>query len=185
MFHCSADQTQWFHLYRVQKIFPTMFVLFACGEADVNGEPSMVLDLRIISAAYEMMGGSWWIKKVGGNGHHATRADLTKFLGQHAKISVAYATKRSVDDIDMVDSSHEELAMMVSYDGLLKNRFEAVEPTLFARLARKLVREVSLNQSATEFEELTDWPTRVPDESTENSTATGPLPEPTGMLVPV
>ena len=75
--------------------------------------------------------------------------------------------------------------MMVSYDGLLKNRFEAVEPTLFARLARKLVREVSLNQSATEFEELTDWPTRVPDESTENSTATGPLPEPTGMLVPV
>ena len=162
-----------------------MFVLFACGEADVNGEPSMVLDLRIISAAHEMMGGSWWVKKIGRNGHHATRADLTKFLSQHAKIAVAYATKRSVDEIEMVDSSHEELAMMVSYDVPLRVKFETVEPTIFARLARKLVKEVHLHLSALEFEELADWPTRTPEESTENGTATAPLPDPTTSLVPV
>ena len=42
MFNISADQTQWFHLYRVQKTYPMMFVLFCSAEVNDNGNISNV-----------------------------------------------------------------------------------------------------------------------------------------------
>jgi len=171
MFHCSSDQTQWFHLYRVQKVFPTMFVLFACGDAEVNGDASFVLDLRIIAAGNAMLGGSWWVRKIGRNGHHASRADLAKFLSQRAKMTVAYATKQSVDEIEMIDSSHEELALVVSLDDELRSNLEAVVPTLFPKLARTMIQQLPTNHSGNEFEELPDWPTRHEDQPIESQSS--------------
>lgn len=163
MFQNSPDQTQWFHLYRVQKVFPIMFVLFACGDAEVEGAASKVLDLRIFSTDHSMMGGSWWVKNEDKNGKFATRSDFTKFLDLRAKFIIANATKRGIDEIEIVDSSHEELALAVSLDENLRNNMEAIAPTLFPKLARNLIRQLHVNQSGHDFMELSDWSTRNED----------------------
>jgi hypothetical protein len=160
MFQSSADQTQWFHLFRVQKVFPTIYILFACGEAEVEGTPSQVLDIRIISRDQSMMGGSWWVRKEGKNGKRLTRADITKFLELHAKFQVAGATKRGIDEIELIESSHEELALAASLDDTLKSNLETVMPTIFSKLARNLIKDLSVNQTGFDFEELPDWSTR-------------------------
>jgi hypothetical protein len=160
MFQSSADQTQWFHLFRIQKVFPTIYILFACGDAEVEGVPSQVLDLRIISRDQSVAGGSWWVKKEGKNGKRLTRADITKFLELHAKFQIASATKRGIDEIEMIESSQEELALAVSLDDSLESNLEIVMPTLFSKLARNLIKELKQNHTGFEFEELADWSTR-------------------------
>ena len=163
MFQISPDQTQWFHLYRVQKVFPITFVLFACEEVNDRGNLSRLLDLRVLSNDQNLMGGSWRAKNDGIHGKHATRADCAKVLELHAKFSIANATKRGVDEIEFVESSREELAMAASLDDKFRKNLEAVAPTLIPKMARTLIKEVSLNQTGLEFEELPDWPTRNAD----------------------
>jgi hypothetical protein len=160
MFQCSADQTQWFHLFRVQKAFPTIYILFACGDAEVEGVPSQVLDLRIISRDQSAAGGSWWVKKEGKTGKCLTRADISKFLELQAKFQIANSTKRGIDEIELIESSHDELALAVSIDDGLKNNLESIRPTIFSKLARNLIMELKQNQTGFEFEELPDWLTR-------------------------
>ena len=163
MFQISPDQTQWFHLYRVQKVFPITFILFACEEVNDRGNSSRLLDLRILSHEQNTLGGSWCVKSDGNHGKHATRADCTKFLELHAKFSIANATKQGIDEIEFVESSRDELAMAASLDDKFRENLEAVAPTLFPKLARTLIQEVSVNQTGLEFEELPDWPTRNAD----------------------
>lgn len=140
-----------------------MFVLFSCGDAEVEGVRSQVLDLRLISTDLTMMGGSWWVKTEGANGKHATRSDIIKFLELQAKFQIANATKRSIEEIEMVDSSHEELALTVSLDANFKSNLEAIMPTLFPKLARNLIKNLAVNHTGLEFQELPDWPTRSGD----------------------
>jgi hypothetical protein len=160
MFQISADQTQWFHLYRVQELFPITFVLFACDESNGQGTNARLLDLRILSTDQTIMGGSWCVRSDNGNGKQATRADCTKFLELQAKFSIATTTRRGVDEIELMESSREELAMVATLDDNFRNNLEAVAPTLFSKLARNLFSEISVNQTGLEFEELPDWPTR-------------------------
>jgi hypothetical protein len=163
MFQISPDQTQWFHLYRVQKVFPTTFVLFTCQEVNDMENSSRWLDLRILSNDQNTIGGSWCVKSGSYHGKQVSRADCTKFLELHAKFSIANATKRGVDEIDLVESSRDELAMAASLDEGLRNKLAAVAPTLFPKLARNLINELNVNQTGLEFEELPDWPTRNVD----------------------
>jgi hypothetical protein len=79
----------------------------------------------------------------------------------HAKFSIANATKRGVDEIELVESSRDELVMAASLDEGLRNKLAAVAPTLFPKLARNLINELNVNQTGLEFEELPDWPTRI------------------------
>jgi len=163
MFQISPDQTQWFHLYRVQKVCPITFVLFACDEASVQGNPSRLLDLRILSSNQNITGGSWSVKSSDAHGKQATRADCTKFLELHAKFSIASATNRGVDEIELIESSRDELAMAATLDENLRAKLEAVAPTLSAKLARNLLNELSVNRTGLEFEEIPDWQTRNAD----------------------
>lgn len=163
MFQISPDQTQWFHLYRVQKVFPITFVLFACKEENDKGHASRLLDLRILSNDQNIMGGSWCVKSEANHGKQVTRADCTKFLELHAKFSIAKAMKRGVDEIELVESSREELALAASLDDDLRNKLAAVVSTLFPKLARNLINELNVNQTGLEFEELPEWPTRNVD----------------------
>lgn len=160
MFQISPDQTQWFHLYRVQKTFPITFVIFACEEVTVDSVSSWMLDLRIMCAEQNIMGGSWRVRTEDDNGKQVTRADCTKFLELHARFSIANTTKRGFDEIELIESSRDELALAASFDASLRNILEAVAPTLAARLARNLIYELGVNQTGIEFEELTDWPAR-------------------------
>ena len=160
MFQSSADQTQWFHLFRAQKVFPTIYILFACADAEVEGAPAQVLDIRIISRDQSMLGGSWWVKKEGKNGKRLTRADITKFLELHAKFQIANATKRAIDEIEMIETSHEELALAASLDDSLKANLGTVMPTIFCKLARNLIKDIDVDQTGFQFEELADWSTR-------------------------
>jgi hypothetical protein len=160
MFQISQDQTQWFHLYRVQKVFPVTFVLLACEEVNDQGVSSRLLDLRVLSSGQDVMGRSWRMNGACKDGKPCTRADCAKFLELHAKFSIANATKRGVDEIEFVESSREELAMAALFDEEFRKHLEAVAPTLFPRLAREMIQEVSATQTGLEFEELPDWPTR-------------------------
>jgi len=164
MFQISQDQTQWFHLYRVQKVFPITFVLLACAEVtDQRGAPSRLLDLRILCNGQNIIGRSWRMNGIGRDGKPCTRADCAKFLELQAKFSIANSTKRGVDEIEFVESSREELAMAAMFDEDFRRNLEAVAPTLFPRLARALVQDVSVNQTGLEFEDLPDWPERHAD----------------------
>ena len=160
MFQISQDQTQWFHLYRVQKVFPVTFILLACEEVNDQGISSRMLDLRVLSSDQNIMGRSWRMSGAGKDGKPCTRADCAKFLELHAKFSIANATRRGVDEIEFVESSHDELAMAALFDDEFRKNLGLVSPTLFPRLARELIQEVSVNQTGLEFEELPDWPTR-------------------------
>lgn len=163
MFQISPDQTQWFHLYRVQKVFPITFVLFACQEVNDQGNSSRLLDLRILSNDQKIMGGSWCVRSEGNQVKQVTRADCTKFLELYAKFSIANLTKRGVDEIELMESSRDELAMAAALDDNLRNKLAAVVPTLFPKLARNLINELSENQTGLEFEELPEWSTRNVD----------------------
>ena len=160
MFQISPDQTQWFHLYRVQKVCPITFVLFACDEGNVHGSTSRLLDLRILAADQNTMGGSWSVKSSDAHGKPATRADCTKFLELHAKFIIANTAKRGVDEIELVESSRDELAMAASLDENLRTKLHSIAPTLSPKLARNLINELGVNRSGLEFEELPDWQTR-------------------------
>jgi len=109
------------------------------------------------------MGRSWHAKSTGKGGKPSTRADCAKFLELHAKFSIAYATQRGVDEIEFVEPSREELAMAAALDDELRKNLEAIAPTLLPKLARELLKEISMNQTGLEFEELPDWPTRNAD----------------------
>lgn len=161
MFQISADQTQWFHLFRVLKVFPTLYVLSACAEAEVEDMPAQVLDLRIISSDPNMIGGSWWVKREGKNGKQLTRADIAKFLDLRAKFEIANVMQRGIDEIEMVETSPEELALAVSLDEGLKNSLEIVVPTIFSKLVRSFIKDISVNQTGFDFEEIPDWSTRA------------------------
>jgi len=163
MFQISQDQTQWFHLYRVQKVFPITFVLLACAEVSDQGTPSRLLDLRILSSGQNIIGHSWRMNGIGRDGKPCTRADCAKFLELQAKFSIANSTQRGVDEIEFVESSREELAMAALFDEEFRRHLEAVAPTLFPRLARVLIQEVSVNQTGLEYEDLPDWPDRKMD----------------------
>ena len=160
MFQITPDQTQWFHLYRVQKVYPITFVLFACDEAHAQGTSSRLLDLRIVSGEPNVTGGSWCVKDDGKQGKPLNRADCAKFLELYARFSIAHATRRGIDEIEFVESSREELAMAASLDDNFKRNLEAMAPTLLPKLARNMIRELGVNQTGFEFEELPDWPTR-------------------------
>jgi hypothetical protein len=163
MFQISADQTEWFHLYRVQKFFPLTFVLFACQEVNDLENSSRLLDLRILSNDQNIMGSSWRVKGDGTHVKQVSRADCTKFLEVYAKFFIANTTKRGIDEIELVESSRDELAMATLFDENLRNKFEAIAPTLFPKLVRNMINELSLNQTGLEFEELAEWPTRNVD----------------------
>jgi aspartokinase-like uncharacterized kinase len=163
MFQISPDQTQWFHLYRVQKAYPITFVLFACEEETVHGTTSWLLDLRILSTDQNIMGGSWCVKSDSDNRKLASRADCTKFLELQAKFSIATTTKRGFDEIELIESSREELALAASLDENLRKSLEAVAPTIVPKLARNLIYELGVNQTGLVFEELPDWPSRNGD----------------------
>jgi hypothetical protein len=118
-----------------------------------------MLDLRIVSSDQNILGGSWCVKS-GTQAKQFSRADCTKFLELHAKFYIANAIQKAFDEIELVESSREELSMAASLDGNFRNNLEAVAVTLYPRLARNLVADLSLNHSGFEFEELLDWPTR-------------------------
>ena len=163
MFQISADQTEWFHLYRVQKFFPMTFVLFSCQEINDRENTSRLLDLRILSNDQDIMGSSWRVKGDANHAKQVSRADCTKFLEVYAKFFIANTTKRGIDEIELVESSRDELAMAVLFDENLRSKFEAVAPTLFPKLARNMINELSVNQTGLEFEELPEWPARNVD----------------------
>ena len=165
MFQISVDQTQWVHLYRVLKVYPTTFVLFTCEEVHDQGNSYRILDLRILPDEQNFMGRSWCVKSVGKDGKLATRADCAKFLELHAKFSISNAIQRGIDEIELIESSRDELAMAAQLDDKFRANLEAVVPTLFSKLARTLVKDASMNQSGLDYEELPDWPTRNPEES--------------------
>jgi len=100
---------------------------------------------------------------IGRDGKPCTRADCAKFLELQAKFSIANSTQRGVDEIEFVESSREELAMAALFDEEFRRHLEAVAPTLFPRLARVLIQEVSVNQTGLEYEDLPDWPDRKMD----------------------
>jgi hypothetical protein len=160
MFLISGDQSQWVHLYRVQRVYPIMFVIFCCGEAEVEGVPAQVVDLRIISKEQAMTGNSWWVRKENSSGKMTTRADITKFLELHARFQVASATKRCIDDVEMIESSNDELALAISIDEELRVNLESIMPTLFSKMARNLIKDLNINKTGIEFGELSDWTTR-------------------------
>lgn len=155
------DQSQWVHLYRVQKYFPVLYIVLASCDAEVGGIPSLVLDLRIVSREQSMLGGSWWVKKEGEEGKTTNRGDITKFLEQQAKFQVGNVTKRCLDETEFVECSLEELTFAASVDKNLKANLDAMMPTIFSKLARDLIRELGVNKSGHEFVELPDWPTRT------------------------
>jgi hypothetical protein len=161
MFQISADQSQWIHLYRVQHVFPPIYIFFACGDGVAEDAPVQVLDLRIVSRDITMTGGSWWVKRQGKTGKLTTRADITKFLELQAKFQIANVTKRGIDDVDMVESSHDELVLAIALDGAFKKNLMAAVPTIFSKLARNLIRELTEDMTDLEFQELADWPTRT------------------------
>lgn len=138
-----------------------MFVLFACGDAEVEGTPALVLDLRIISRNQNMIGGSWWVKREGEHGKLTTRADITKFLELKAKFQIADATRRGIDEIELIESSQEELAMAASFDDQLQSSLDAVRPTIFSKLARSFIRDLNVNRTGHDFMELPDWTARA------------------------
>lgn len=160
MFHISPDQTQWFHLYRVQKLHPITFVLFACQEVNQLNNSSRLLDLRIISNEQDIMGGSWCVKGDGFHGKQVTRADCTKFLELYAKFTLANSIRRGVDEIELVESSREELALAAALDENLRGKLAATGPTLLPKLARNLFAELHVSQTGLDIEDLPDWPTR-------------------------
>jgi len=163
MFHISPDQTQWFHLYRVQKVYPVTFVLFACQEMSEQGISSRLLDLRIICNDQTIMGNSWTVKSDGYHGKQVTRADCTKWLELYAKLSLSNSIRRGIDEIELVESSREELSLAAELDENLRTRLVAVVPTLISKLARSLMSDLSVSHAGLEIVELTDWPTRNPD----------------------
>lgn len=160
MFQISPDQTQWFHLYRVQKVYPVTFVLFACEETTTQGDSSRMLDLRIVSNDQNILGGSWCVKSEAPHTKQVSRADCTKFLELHAKFYIANAIQKAFDEIELIESSREELSTAASLDGNFKNNLEAVAATFYPKLARNLIRDINVNHTGIEYEELLDWPTR-------------------------
>jgi len=160
MFQISPDQAQWFHLHRVKKVSPVTFVLFACEEVKLEDGPARLFDLRILSNDENIMGNSWCLRSNGPDPKTHTRADCVKFLELYAKFSIANARNRGFDEIEFVDSSREELAMAAALDPVFKRNLEAVAPTLYPKLARSLIHEVSVHQAWHDFEELPDWPAR-------------------------
>ena len=160
MFQISPDQTQWFHLYRVQKVHPITFVLFTCLEVNEQGNPARYLDLRIVSSEQEIMGGSWCIKSDPHFAKQVTRADCAKFLELYAKFTLANAIRRGIDEIELIESSREELSLAAALDEVLHRKLESVGPTLIAKLARNLMSDLRISQAGLEIAEMPDWPTR-------------------------
>ena len=163
MFQISVDQTQWVHLYRVLKVYPTTFVLFTCEEVHDQGNVYRILDLRILPDEQNSMGGSWCVKSHGKDGKASTRADCAKFLELHAKFAISNATRRGIDEIELVESSRDELSMAAVLDEKFRVNLEAVAPTLYPKMARNLIKEISLSQTGLDYDVLTDWPDRNPD----------------------
>lgn len=160
MFQISPDQSQWYHLYRVQKFSPIMFVLFTCEEINDYGNSCRILDLRIFCNNQETMGGSWRIRDARDHSKQVNRAECTKFLELRAKFAIANATLKGVDEVELVESSREELALAVSLDETLREKLGGISLTLFPRMAREMIASIHLNQSSLEIEDLLDWPTR-------------------------
>ena len=168
MFQISPDQTQWFHLYRVQKISPVIFVILCCEEINEPGNSYRILDLRTVTGPRETAGGSWCVRS-GDHRKMVNRAECTKFLELRAKYFIAAATMRGVDEIEMVEASHDELALATSLDESLRQNVAAVTPTLYSRLARNMINNLASYQTGIEFEELTDWRTRVVEDVSEHT----------------
>lgn len=171
MFQISADQTQWFHLYRVLKISPITFVIFCCEEVNEHGNATRLLDLRIVSNGSDVTGGSWCARSTGIK--LVTRAECTKFLELRAKFMIATSLARSLDEIELVEASGEELMLATSLDEALQYNVAAVVPTLLSRLARSVLGNLGVNQTGVVFDEMPDWRTRNIQDVVEHRT----LPE--------
>jgi len=179
MFQISADQTQWFHLYRVVKISPLTFVIFCCEEVNEAGNSYRLLDLRVVSNG-NTNGASWCARSTGIK--VITRAECTKFLELRAKFLIATTLMRSVDEVELMEASNEELALASSLDEALRNNITAVAPTLVCRLARNVIVNLGVNKSGVEFEELTDWTARnIQDVAEERHLPESAPPPPTPL----
>lgn len=164
MFKTSPDQTQWLHLYRVKKTSPVNFVLFCSGEIIENGVTTRFLDLRIVSSGQNTLGGSWCERRTNDDRRkQLNRSDYTKFLDLRAKYFIANAIARGIDEIDLEESSEEELTLAVSLDETLRNNLVAIAPTLFPKLARDLIINLDVQQTDGVFEEIHDWAARNMD----------------------
>ncbi|MCE0496606.1 MAG: hypothetical protein LV481_01480 [Methylacidiphilales bacterium] len=165
MLQVSPDQTQWFHLYRVKAVYPITFVLLACEESNAPDNLYRLLELRILCNDEIMAGGSWCVRSNGKDVRNYSRADAAKFLEQHAKFAIASAVQRGLDEIEFIESSREELAVVASLDERFRKNLEAVVPTLLPKYARFLIKEATVNQTGLEFEELPDWRNREADQA--------------------
>jgi hypothetical protein len=183
MFSISADQAQWFHLYRVQKTFPTMFVILCAEEINSTGNSTKYLDLRIISTGQTIMGNSWCVKSGNDYRKQVNRADCTKFLELRAKHMIAATMSRGIDQVELTESSQEEAALAMSFDETLRSNFAAIATTLYSKMARDLVASLEVNHTGIVFEEMSDWPTRNREARAEQPAPL--LPEPLLIREPV
>ena len=151
-----------------------MFVLFCSEEVNELGNTSRFLDLRILSSNFATMGGSWCVRSGVDHRKQVNRADCTKFLELRAKFYIAAATLRGVDEVELAESSQDELALAISLDETLRNNLAAVTPTLLPKMARDLIAGLSVNHSGILFEEMPDWPER----NMEIAPAREPAPQP-------
>jgi hypothetical protein len=176
MFSISADQTQWFHLYRVQKAYPTMFVLFCSAEVNESGSSSKYLDLRIVSGTPNIMGNSWCVRSQNDYRMQVNRADCTKFLELRARFLIATAMARGIDQVELIESSRDELALAISLDETLRNNFAAIAPTLYPKMARDLINGLGVDHTGLVYEEMPDWASRNMDDPQESQPARESIP---------
>jgi len=163
MFQISPDQTQWFHLNRVKRLSPITFVLLAREEVKFEEGSAQVFDFRVLSNDETMIGNSWCLRSTESDTRAHSRSDCMKFLELYAKFSIAALRNRGFDEIEFNDSSREELTMAAMQDEKFRRNLESVVPTLYPKIARTLLEGAVVNEAWLQYQELNDWPTRVPD----------------------
>ena len=153
MFHISPDQTQWFHLYRVQKTSPVMFVLFCCEEVNEAGNSSRFLDLRIVSSGFNTMGGSWCVEEWRPENREPRR--LHEVPGTAGGNFISRPPRSTVSmKLNWRSRPRKNWHWLRSIDETLRNNLMALAPTLLPKMARDLIVGLGVNQSGIEFEDL-------------------------------